>query len=319
MIKKSIKVLLFSLIVIFIFSTFVNATVLYDKLKTDYDKRYSLTIDKLYDLKVELENASNSNDLTQNEKEKIKDYKNTVKEMYENRIKNFIPDEFNEYVFIYKNERDRIRSYSLTVCKNAVSALESLISVPGQSGAYYAYKNALDSAIPSTYDEYIWVYNNANSRINSFSYEVLKKAVETLKSLEFVPDKKAIYERYSAVYEPLHRQHEEQEQAEVQRTAGDFTNYLEDYKNKGNQHIDLSGASSFTAKVGPILGFIRNIGAIISVIAISVVGIKYMIGSVEQRAEYKKNLIPFVFGLVFFTGIVTIVNFILRVTSNMAQ
>lgn len=49
---------------------------------------------------------------------------------------------------------------------------------------------------------------------------------------------------------------------------------------------------------GKILGIIRVIGTIIAVGMIMVLGIKYMVGSAEQKAEYKKTLLPYLIGAI---------------------
>lgn len=67
--------------------------------------------------------------------------------------------------------------------------------------------------------------------------------------------------------------------------------------------------TAFT-KAGIVLGAIRNVSAVVAVIALMIIGIKYMIGSVEERAEYKKTLIPYVIGCVLVVSITTIVSFI---------
>ncbi len=41
---------------------------------------------------------------------------------------------------------------------------------------------------------------------------------------------------------------------------------------------------------------ISTIGVIISVIMLIVLGIKYMLGSTEEKAEYKKSLMPYTIG-----------------------
>lgn len=41
-----------------------------------------------------------------------------------------------------------------------------------------------------------------------------------------------------------------------------------------------------------------TVGTIISVIVIIILGIKYMLGSVEEKAEYKKSLMPYLIGAV---------------------
>ncbi|MBR3003363.1 MAG: hypothetical protein IKF38_07435 [Clostridia bacterium] len=49
-------------------------------------------------------------------------------------------------------------------------------------------------------------------------------------------------------------------------------------------------------KAEAILGILQTFGIAISVIALIAIGIKYMLGSVEAKAEYKKTLIPYVVG-----------------------
>lgn len=52
-----------------------------------------------------------------------------------------------------------------------------------------------------------------------------------------------------------------------------------------------------------IIGIVQFIGSFTSVIALIVIGIKYMTGSIEEKAEYKKTMGPYVIGaiLVFAT------------------
>jgi len=63
-------------------------------------------------------------------------------------------------------------------------------------------------------------------------------------------------------------------------------------------------------KAGNILATIRNIAAIISVILIAILGIKFMMGSTEEKAEYKKSFIPLVVGMVVVLAATTIAQFI---------
>ncbi len=57
-------------------------------------------------------------------------------------------------------------------------------------------------------------------------------------------------------------------------------------------------------KANKILGAVQVVGSIVSVVTLSVIGIKYMVGSVEEKAEYKKTMIPYIVGaiLVFATS-----------------
>lgn len=45
-----------------------------------------------------------------------------------------------------------------------------------------------------------------------------------------------------------------------------------------------------------LLGYIQALGVVLSVIMLIAIGIKYMMGSVEERAEYKKTLMPYFIG-----------------------
>ena len=60
---------------------------------------------------------------------------------------------------------------------------------------------------------------------------------------------------------------------------GDTVN---DFKNVGNK----------------IIGMVQAIGSIVSVLILVVLGIKYMMGSAEEKAEYKKTMIPYLVGAV---------------------
>lgn len=69
-------------------------------------------------------------------------------------------------------------------------------------------------------------------------------------------------------------------------------------------------SQKFVGKVGVILGAVRNISVVISVIALMIIGIKYIFGSVEEKANYKQTLIPYVVGAVLVVSGTTLVSFI---------
>ena len=68
--------------------------------------------------------------------------------------------------------------------------------------------------------------------------------------------------------------------------------------------------------VGTILSVIQIVGVIVAVISISILGIKYMTGSVEQKAEYKKTMIPFIIGIALIVASTTIIKAIYTIVSN---
>lgn len=61
-------------------------------------------------------------------------------------------------------------------------------------------------------------------------------------------------------------------------------------------HIDRNEGKRITSMAGKVLGTIRNVGVVISVIIISIIGLKYMLCSLEEKANYKENMIPYVVG-----------------------
>lgn len=52
-----------------------------------------------------------------------------------------------------------------------------------------------------------------------------------------------------------------------------------------------------------IIGTVQVIGSLVSVIAIIFIGIRYMIGSTEEKAQYKETMGPYLIGAVLVFGI----------------
>ena len=47
-----------------------------------------------------------------------------------------------------------------------------------------------------------------------------------------------------------------------------------------------------------IIGILQTGGIVLSVVILVVLGIKYMMGSAEEKAEYKKTMIPYLIGAI---------------------
>ena len=63
---------------------------------------------------------------------------------------------------------------------------------------------------------------------------------------------------------------------------------------------------------GKILGFLQWIAAAAAVLIIAVLGVKYMMGSLEEKAEYKKSFVPLIVGIIVVFGAVTIANLLIN-------
>ena len=63
------------------------------------------------------------------------------------------------------------------------------------------------------------------------------------------------------------------------------------------------GSDKLVNKANILVSSIRVIGVILSVVILIIIGIKYMLGSVEEKAEYKNTLLPYLIGaFLVFTG-----------------
>lgn len=60
-----------------------------------------------------------------------------------------------------------------------------------------------------------------------------------------------------------------------------------------------------------ILGIVSTAASVLAIIILVVLGVKYMMGSAEEKAEYKKTLLPYFIGafFVFGAGLITSVIF----------
>lgn len=62
--------------------------------------------------------------------------------------------------------------------------------------------------------------------------------------------------------------------------------------------INTGGSTDLKDKGANILGVIRVIGTIVAVAMLMILGVKYMMGSADQKAEYRKTMIPYLVGAV---------------------
>ena len=89
-------------------------------------------------------------------------------------------------------------------------------------------------------------------------------------------------------------------------TPGDMTGAnvpgMEDLTNVGNQIVTI----------------LTTIGIIASVIILIVLGIKYMMGSAEEKAEYKKTMMPYVIGAALVFAASAIANILYNFLGNLS-
>lgn len=81
---------------------------------------------------------------------------------------------------------------------------------------------------------------------------------------------------------------------------------------KLREKIEYKDTPEMLEMAGRVMGFIRNITVIGGVIILMILGFKYMTGSLEEKADYKKSLIPLVVGILVVMAATTIMSFIIN-------
>lgn len=97
--------------------------------------------------------------------------------------------------------------------------------------------------------------------------------------------------------------------------------WLSDPRENPESFSPGSGGAAGATKVqdigNRIIGIFQLIGTLASVIVLIVIGIKYMAGSIEERAEYKKTMMPYVIGALLVFGITNILGILSNITEGL--
>ena len=71
------------------------------------------------------------------------------------------------------------------------------------------------------------------------------------------------------------------------------------WSNKTGNKINTTEIESFSSSIINVVSIVGSAAAIITLI---ILGIKYMMGSAEEKAEYKKTLLPYIIGAAMVFG-----------------
>lgn len=86
-----------------------------------------------------------------------------------------------------------------------------------------------------------------------------------------------------------------------------------------NSTTEVTGADRLLDFGNIIIGILRTVGTIISVAVLAILGIKYMLGSVEEKATYKETMRPYLIGAVLVFGITNILAIIIDVGTSLIK
>lgn len=84
-----------------------------------------------------------------------------------------------------------------------------------------------------------------------------------------------------------------------------------------NGSVSAEGENELTSLGANIVSVVQTIGVVISVVILLVLGIKYMTGSAEEKADYKKSMIPYLVGAVLIFASTTIVNIVYNLAKGL--
>ena len=94
----------------------------------------------------------------------------------------------------------------------------------------------------------------------------------------------------------------------ARQDAGSIINNV----SNSNSEVD----SGVTDVAGTIVNWIWGISIVVAVIVIMVIGLKYVIGSTQEKAKYKESLIPLVVGIVLIVFASTIAKILFSLSST---
>ncbi len=82
-------------------------------------------------------------------------------------------------------------------------------------------------------------------------------------------------------------------------------------------NTSATGTSEVQSLGQNVMGVIQVAGVVIAVIILMVLGIKYMMGSAEEKAEYKKTMIPYLVGAILIFAASTIANVVYKFATGL--
>ncbi len=82
-----------------------------------------------------------------------------------------------------------------------------------------------------------------------------------------------------------------------------------------NFNVTSNVPSKLVNVAGVIIRVLRNVAIMITVVVITALGIKYMVGSVQEKADYKKNYINIIIGVVLITMVTAIIDVIFNIAN----
>lgn len=85
------------------------------------------------------------------------------------------------------------------------------------------------------------------------------------------------------------------------------------------ENINASQSQQLSSLGGKVLSALQVIGFIAGAVILVVLGLKYMMGSLEEKAEYKKTMIPYLVGAIIVIAAPTLAKGIFSMIQSLGQ
>ena len=69
-----------------------------------------------------------------------------------------------------------------------------------------------------------------------------------------------------------------------------------------DDNTSVDGSTELQTIGSIILSGITGVGIVLAVVVVAIIGVKYMMGSAEEKAEYKKSMMPYLVGALLVFG-----------------
>lgn len=74
--------------------------------------------------------------------------------------------------------------------------------------------------------------------------------------------------------------------------------------------LETDDASYILKAGGKVVRLLRIVAAVVTVVAITIIGVRYIVGSVDEKAGYKEIMVPLIVGCVFIAALSAILTLI---------
>ena len=82
---------------------------------------------------------------------------------------------------------------------------------------------------------------------------------------------------------------------------------------------NVTGSPEIQSAGNSIISILQTVGVVLSVVVLMIIGIKYMMGSAEEKAEYKKTMIPYIVGAALIFAASILANVIYQFFTGMTK